>query len=60
MSYEPSNIWHAYYDSFAKPAATPQSSYKFVAILYFLCNADIILCLIDDATIILQVADTRL
>jgi hypothetical protein len=60
MSYEPSNIWQAYYNFFVKPAATSQSSYKVFAILRLFCIAKIILYLIDDATIILQVADTRL
>ena len=42
------------------PQNCSQSSYKFVAILYLFCIAEIILYLIDDATIILQATGTQL
>jgi len=41
-------------------AATSQSSYKVFAILCLFRIAEIILYLIDDATVILQAANTRL
>ena len=57
MIAEPLNIW---YDFSANPAATSQCSYNTLAILYLLCISERILYLIDDITIILHVADTRL
>jgi hypothetical protein len=45
---------------FVKPAATSQSGYKVFTILYLFRIVKIILYLIDDATIILQVADIQL
>jgi hypothetical protein len=41
-------------------AATSQSSYDVLAILYLLCITERVLYLIDDITIILHVADTWL
>jgi hypothetical protein len=54
--------WHAYCDLFVKLAATSQSIYKLevFAILYLFWIAEIILYLIDDATIMLQVENTQL
>ena len=60
MSYEPSNIRHAYYDVFVNQAATSQSSYKVVTTLYLFCMEERILYLNYDVTIILHVADKLL
>jgi hypothetical protein len=49
-----------YCDFLVNPAATSQSSYNVLAILYLVCITERILYLIDDITIILHVADTQL
>jgi hypothetical protein len=53
MNYKLSNILHAYCNFLANPAATSQSSYHALAILYLLCITEKILHLIDDISIIL-------
>ena len=60
MSYELSNIQHAYYDVFVNRAATSQSSYKVVTTLYLFCMEERILYLNYDVAIILHVADIQL
>ena len=47
-----------YCDFLVNLAATSQSSYDVLAILYLLCITEQILYLIDNITIILHVADT--
>jgi hypothetical protein len=49
-----------YCDFFVNPAATSQSSYDVLAILYLLCITERMLYLIGDITIILHVSDTVL
>ena len=48
------------HDFLANPAATSQSSYNIISILYLLCISEKILYLIDNITIILHVKDTWL
>jgi len=49
-----------YCDFLVNQAATSQSSYNVLAILYLACITERILYLIYDITIILHVADTQL
>jgi hypothetical protein len=49
-----------YCDFLVNPAATSQSSYNVLAMLYLVCITERILYLIDDITIILHVAYTQL
>ena len=60
MSYQPSKIWHAYYDFLANQAAASQSSCKVVTTLYLFCIKKIIFSLIYDLTVILPKNDNEL
>ena len=60
MSYQPSKIWHAYYDFLANQAAASQSSCKVVTTLYLFCIEERIFNLIYDLTIILPKNDNEL
>jgi hypothetical protein len=60
VTYEQFNIWHTYSDILTNLAVILQSSYNVLAILCLLCMKERILYLINDITIILHAADTRL